>query len=400
MVTVKLQTSAGFRSIEKFMIILNSYYHLTTKTPSHVTISNWVKKAGYYQITMPKEKANDWILIIDESIQIGAEKLLLILGIRVSKIGFTRALNYKDITIISQVSKSGWNSELISEEIKKAEAQLGNIYYAVSDRGPSIRKALNLCNIPQIHDLTHRVGNILKKVYKNDNEFIDFTKQASALRLKIQQTKWAFLLPPNQRSQSRFLNLKPVIKWATNMLLYLKTDLPEDFPIEKFAWINKAKSIINELNTVMTNVEKIFTLLKNIGINKDTINELKEDISTLKTERSIQVKNELIIYFQECLELVPNEKNILCTSDIIESCFGKYKNNISKNSLCGITNLSLFIPASTCDTDIKEIKIMMESVTMKMIKQWTQKNIGQSLLKKRRDALNRNGTENKLKKVA
>ena len=43
---------------------------------------------------------------------------------------------------------------------------------------------------------------------------------------------------------------------------------------------------------------------------------------------------------------------------------------------------------------------MMESVTMKMIKQWTQKNIGQSLLKKRRDALNRNGTENKLKKVA
>ena len=271
MVTVKLQTSAGFRSIEKFMIILNSYYHLTTKTPSHVTISNWVKKAGYYQITMPKEKANDWILIIDESIQIGAEKLLLILGIRVSKIGFTRALNYKDITIISQVSKSGWNSELISEEIKKAEAQLGNIYYAVSDRGPSIRKALNLCNIPQIHDLTHRVGNILKKVYKNDNEFIDFTKQASALRLKIQQTKWAFLLPPNQRSQSRFLNLKPVIKWATNMLLYLKTDLPEDFPIEKFAWINKAKSIINELNTVMTNVEKIFTLLKNIGINKDTI---------------------------------------------------------------------------------------------------------------------------------
>ncbi|MCK4662482.1 MAG: hypothetical protein KAT68_06435, partial [Bacteroidales bacterium] len=206
------------------MILFNTYYNLTIKCPTHVTISNWVKKVGYSQIHKPKKNADDWIIIIDESIQIGAEKLLLILGIRASEIDFTRALTYKDIVTVLQVSKSGWNAEKVSKEIQRAQTMLGKIQYAVSDKGASISKALELCQIPQIHDITHRVGNILKKVYKNDEEFINLTKQANILRKKIQQTKWAFLLPPNQRAQSRFINLRPVIKWSVKMLKYLEND--------------------------------------------------------------------------------------------------------------------------------------------------------------------------------
>ena len=183
---------------------------MSLKVPTHVTISNWVKKVGYYQLSQPREKAEDWVIIIDESIQIGAEKLLLILGVRSSNIDFSRPLNFHDVLPIVQVSKSGWNAQKVKIELEKAIEILGTIKYAVSDKGASINKGLELCGIPQVHDITHRIANILKKVYKKDSEFESYINKVSRFRLQIQQTKWAYLLPPQQRSQSRFLNLKPI----------------------------------------------------------------------------------------------------------------------------------------------------------------------------------------------
>ena len=107
-VFVKLNTSGSFRAIEKsFCIIINLFLNLSVKTPSHVTISNWIKKIGYYQIVKPKEKAQDWIIIIDESIQLGQEKLLVILSVRSSNIDFKKPLNYKDVEVVTLKQKLG-----------------------------------------------------------------------------------------------------------------------------------------------------------------------------------------------------------------------------------------------------------------------------------------------------
>lgn len=45
--------------------------------PSFSTIMLWIKKIGYYQLQSVKENADDWIIIFDESIGIGQEKLLV-----------------------------------------------------------------------------------------------------------------------------------------------------------------------------------------------------------------------------------------------------------------------------------------------------------------------------------
>ena len=41
---------------------------------------------GYYKLHRPKEQASDWVWIIDHSNQIGKEKCLVILGVRVSQL--------------------------------------------------------------------------------------------------------------------------------------------------------------------------------------------------------------------------------------------------------------------------------------------------------------------------
>ena len=65
----------------------------------------------------PKEKADDWVLILDESIGIGQEKVLVILGIRRSNIDFTRSLKLQDMKPLLVKSSESWTGDDIGQEL-------------------------------------------------------------------------------------------------------------------------------------------------------------------------------------------------------------------------------------------------------------------------------------------
>jgi hypothetical protein len=76
-------------------------------------------------------------------------------------------------------------------------------------------------------------------------------------------------------------------------------------------------------------------------------------------------------------------EKLLCCSDIIESTFRKYKNEISKNPMNWITDLALIIPAFTSYLSIEEIKTAIDSCSTKKINQWNQANLCELLCIKR-----------------
>jgi hypothetical protein len=55
----------------------------------------------------------------------------------------------------------------------------------------------------------------------------------------------------------------------------------------------------------------------------------------------------------------------MCTSDIIEIIFGRYKNEFNQNSTNGITDMALIIPAMTSKLNEEEIMIAMDCHTLK-----------------------------------
>lgn len=406
--SIKLNTSCSFRAIEKSFHIINLYYNLSVRTPSHVTISNWVKKIGYYQLAKPLEKAKDWVIIVDESIQLGPEKLLVILALRSSSIDFTRPLNYKDVDVVTLISKQGWNAEKIRDEIKIAEKKLGKIAYAVSDKGTSITKALDMCSISQIHDITHRISIIVKKIYKTDIEFIEFIKVLATVRLQVQQSKIAHILPPQQRSKCRFMNLKPLSEWGIKAINLLnqeqqrkRKNMTTKEIISKLEWLSNKESFIREMQEIMEVIDKIFSLTKSHGLNKSIVSKCRSFMTSLKTPKGKIFKKEINLYFNEILNMELPDKKILCTSDIIESVFGKYKMIAGSNTASGITDISLCIPAITSNLDINEIQNILESVSTKNVKYWSDENIGESLLKRRCNVFNvKNRTHKCLKKSA
>jgi hypothetical protein len=132
------------------MIICLKLEYLISKTPSRTTGLLRIKKVGYYCLHKEKEQAEDWILILDESIGIGQEKLLVILGIRRSQIDFTHPLQIQDMEPLLVKSKTTWTGESISKELEACKNQVGGIIYATTDGGSSLKKGLRLANISHV----------------------------------------------------------------------------------------------------------------------------------------------------------------------------------------------------------------------------------------------------------
>lgn len=383
----KLKTSISFRALALSFCIRKETMHFKCKVPTHTTLLNWIHKLGYYQLTRPKEKSDDWVIILDESIQLGQDKVLVIFGIREKDIDFSRPLRFQDLSILKEKVRKTWNGELIKYEIDDLRMELGNIKYAVGDYGGDLKKGLKLTNIPHVHDITHKIALFLEKMFKNNVEYLELTKKMSEMRIKYAQTNAAHIIPPKQRVKSRYQNIKTISNWCIKTLKAIENGKIKGELYDKVKWILKYKQFItdlSELNNMICNIEKIF---KHNGFSKSTEKECIEKVEELKTDIGLDFKERFKEYLVATRKLLPNADKILMTSDIIESAFGKYKNYVSSNPMAGITNLILCIAAFTSSLDESEIKEALETTTINDIKKWTNEFVGKTLYQKRREIL-------------
>lgn len=52
-------------------------------TPSHTSVRRWVMRCGLFQLQQATQLSGHYVALDDESIQIGREKLLLLLGVKI-----------------------------------------------------------------------------------------------------------------------------------------------------------------------------------------------------------------------------------------------------------------------------------------------------------------------------
>ncbi len=350
----------------------------------------WIKKIGYYRLHQIKQKANDWILIVDESIGIGQEKLLVILGIRRSQIDFTRPLKIEDMKPLVVKSKKSWTGKAIAEELEKSKELVGSVLYATTDGGSTIKNGLFLAGIPHKYDVTHAIAIMLEKIYKKNEEFKAFTLTMGQMRLKLCCSKYAHIIPPNQRSKSRFLNIDIVSDWSMRILKSIAKGKLSTEEQELLQWVLDKKDFVEDMAQIITTIEKLSKILKYNGLDKETKKQCTEILKKCNTTAK---QNHFKALFEDYLEanispISKEKETFLCSSDIIESTFGKYKNELSKNPMNGITDLALIIPAFTSTLDQQEIKKAIDSCNCALIKEWGVTNLCKSLSAKRKAVLN------------
>lgn len=383
----KLKSSVSFNSLSTILFLYKDSLTIESKTPSYQTGLLWVKKLGYYQLTLPKKKSKNWIVILDESIGIGQEKVLLILGIRRSEIDFKRPLKLQDLKPLLIKSKEKWTGEDIAKELKEIECQIGKILYAVTDAGSVLKNGLQKCGIKHVYDITHAIALALEKIYKENTEFKEYAYQMGQMRFKLCCSKFAHLIPPNQRSKSRFLNIDILSNWGSTVLKALENGSLEKAEKEQLAWVVGKKELILELHNIIEIIKKVSTELKTFGLSKSTKRKCISLLENCDEGNMKKFREYIEKYLENNITIIKKSgEKLLCCSDIIESAFGRYKNEISGNPMCGITNIVLIIAALTSDLSIETLKNAMESCRVKEIDEWSKKNLCASLLTKRRKA--------------
>lgn len=144
-----------------------------------------------------------------------------------------------------------------------------------------------------------------------------------------------------------------------------------------------------ELNEVTTAVCEVERLVKWHGLSSVTLEQCCHRLSKVSTDKGYQFTFDMLVYFHMTLALPRVFDTVVCTADILESAFGKYKNYVSCNPMAGITDLALCIAAFTCSLAPQEIAEALEHVREDDVMRWARVYLGPTLLKKRRQAFSK-----------
>ena len=202
---------------------LNERLHLELEEiPCKNSIRGWVKKSGYYTYTHSELKSSKtpYAVIIDESMQIGTEKLLLSLGVPEAKTNKT-ALKINEVEVLDISVEKNWNGELISGKLKEIGTKMGDSPgYVISDNASIMKKGIRKSSLIHLPDVGHTLAMFLERQYKESPDFLLLMKALAKVKNREIMRPVAYLLPPKQRIIARFMNLTPCLEWAEKMLLH------------------------------------------------------------------------------------------------------------------------------------------------------------------------------------
>ena len=130
--------------------------------------------------------------------------------------------------------------------------------------------------------------------------------------------------------------------------------------------------------------------MKNKGFNDENFQKAISKLSEMKSINSLKIKRKVEEYlcfarstkYLQDLTSKAAGKTICCSSDIIESCFGRYKEIVKGNKSVGISDLCLCIAAMTGKNNTNDA---METVSIKQLKEWKLKNVSKTLFAEKKE---------------
>lgn len=347
---------------------------IADRVPSHVSVRNWVLKQGYSMLKAAKDvgKEGRWAIITDESITVGKQRLLVVLGLELGAWQFDRGISLEDVVVLHISRREEWKGPAVKAVLEEA-CEGRQVVQAVSDGGRNLVNAFGLWNMPYFSDCTHRIANILKKYLKINGDFINMNAQITTYRREWKLGKKAPWRPPAVRGHSRFLNVFVLVDWVEKIIKSDKELLAEVY--EDCQWIFQNLSFFQALIQLRNTTTQVLEILKTKGAQQASLAKVEQLLPKHEHPLLKAIFEGIKEYVEELKEKIKDDPAPkICCSDIIETLFGKFKYRLKDSSK--ITDLALSIPFYCGKLDAKNLVKSFEEVTYKQVKTWNQQKEG------------------------
>jgi len=416
-----LQAATSLRSAEACVnLVFEVQQGKRFEAPTHTTIQNWILRLGLYELERPKEHANDWVWIVDHTIQIGDIKCLLVVGIRAShwrQLG--RPLEHHDLQVLELKPVEQSTGVVVHQQFTSIATRYGTPLAVLSDQGSDIKKGLQLWQAQQpassgivaLSDIAHKVASVLKSILERDERWAQYTSQCGKTKVAIQQTKLAHLIPPKPKSKARYMNIAKQVNWGTRTgnLLRLhrqgtlsaeqQDQLPGELLDKKLGWLDEYKLELARWQELSDMGQQICRVIRTEGYHAGSAELLRTELPVARSTQALQLREELLAFVASECHKVPVGERLPGSSEVIESLIGKGKRLEGQQSQSGFTRQVLAMAGSVVKPTCDILQVALKSFGMKHLKAWCTEHLPQSVQAKRRRDLGTRKTEQKPDKV-
>jgi hypothetical protein len=402
-----LQAGVSLRGVPRVLTVMAEVFGLPLDIPHWTTGRLWLLRLGHSLLTLPLEKTVDWAWLIDHTVQIGQDKCLVILGIRLRDLPPPgECLEHHDMHLIALVPRTSWTRQEVAAALEEAIQRTGVPRVIVDDHGVDVHGGVELFqedheDTVEIYDAKHKAACLLKHRLAKEPRWQEFQRHLGQTRCAIQQTEMAFLVPPPAKAKARFMNLEPQLAWAEGVLDILQETpaavqewvSPERLQ-EKLGWLTEFAAPVAEWSEWQQVVNLTVGLVDCQGIYRGAGTALRAELPRqFMHDSSAALAKELVKFVAtQGRRLQPGER-FPGSTEVLESCFGKLKQLEKQQSRGGFTSLVLSFGAILADVTTEVVKAALEHSRTKDVYEWCQEHLGTTLFGRRKIAFAEGATK-------
>ena len=398
--SVNLAAKIGLRAAERVLKIIFDWLGVQCDIPTWQSIRGWMQRVGLARMTKQPKKGEALHWLVDHSVQVGKEKVLAVVAVPASKLPARgQALKHEDLSLLTILPGTSWKAEDVGQVYRSLEQQFGTPRSISSDGAGELHEgAQSLKNggveTVLVRDFKHYLANQFEALIGNTPRFSEFIKQVTTTRSAVQQTELSHLGPRSLKQKARFMNMGDLLNWAKMARWQLehpeakaRQDIADERMEAKFGWLREFDAEIQVWWECQQIISSGVTFISENGIFRGAAKEFKKlnrDHTQHATSRDLIQRS---CTFLEKFEgpLKKNERLPMST-EILESCFGLYKQLEGQHSKGGFTQLLVAFGALLQPTTPESIRDDFQRVKIQDIKQWCAKTLSTTLTSKRQAA--------------
>lgn len=387
-----LYTGTRLQRVAAVLAMHWNWSGLDVAVASYYSVRLWLMRLGLHQLNRPKTQADDWMWIVDHTMQLGERKCLIIVAVRQSAWDLDdRVLSHEDVELIDLVPVTESNGKVVCRQLKAAVAKTGVPRAIVSDDGPDLHRGIALFRktypgTAWLYDIKHKTACLLKHALDGDAAWQDFKEKAHRFKQQVSLTPLAGLAPPQQRSKARWMNVDVLVDWARESLLLLDrpkairaAGLSRGLVEAKLGWLRKFVPQVRRWGEMLSVVGTVEHYVRHEGIHPQAADELAAALPTPTTPAACQLRKQLLAFIEVQGQQAREGERLLGSSEVLESIIGKFKHLAGEQGRHGLTGMVLGIGALVGKLAVQTVQAALTEITTGEVWNWCRSHLGSTV---------------------